>query len=186
MTPHYSYGSEDLTFPKLAVPNIQGIRALILDGEVKTSSLKSHPNQYIQSCLGVKELEGCDGELAIGTGADKHVTGIMTIEEQPDFTFYVLDFVDLESPYQDRAARVAQSLKITNYPKVEVVTPEFIHDKEYFDKYCQGLQEQHFNGAMLYDPLGVYKQGRSTPNEGYMTRILFAGDTNTNQESNEE
>jgi len=63
----------DLRFPLLASPKLDGIRAIVRNGQVLGRSLKPLPNKLIQRMLGREDLEGLDGELIVGNPQDSGV-----------------------------------------------------------------------------------------------------------------
>ena len=56
---------ENLKYPVLVSPKLDGIRCLIVDGKALSRSFKPIPNLFIQSLLSKQEFNGLDGELVL-------------------------------------------------------------------------------------------------------------------------
>ena len=166
----------DLRFPLLASPKLDGIRAVIRDGQVLGRGLKPLPNKLIQRLLGREELEGLDGELIVGNPTDPGVfnrtsKGVMAIETAPSFNFWVFDLQGSEHAFRDRLimaqARAAAS-KLDIIAHVPHVT---IKGTQELDEYEANVLHQGYEGVMLRDPMGRYKHGRSTLSEGGLMKL---------------
>jgi len=80
----------------LLSPKIDGIRALVVNGQLVSRTLKPIRNAHTQALFGRPELEGLDGELVVGNPWDKNLmqqtsSGLMSISGQPNVTFHVFD-----------------------------------------------------------------------------------------------
>jgi DNA ligase-1 len=157
----------DLTkikFPVYASPKIDGIRCLILNGQVLSRSLKPIPNLFIQ-----KELEGfdkdIDGELYIeGKTCNEISSAVMSEQGEPDFQYLVFDEIS-DKKYYERVSRGF-------YPKrVKLVERVYITDLEKLLEYEKDCLAKGYEGVMVRDPHGPYKNGRSTELEGYLMKI---------------
>lgn len=162
-----------LKFPVLASPKLDGVRAIIRDGVVLSRSLKPIPNRHVQMMLGRPELEGFDGELILGYPTHpeayrRTVSAIMSIEGEPDVTFYVFDRWDRDYPYK----AVALSYGLT-FP----VCSKLIHNMEKLEEYEVAQLEKGYEGVMLRDPQSPYKFGRSTAKEGYLLKLKRFADS---------
>lgn len=69
--PMLSAKLEEPVFPYLASAKLDGVRALIKDGQVVSRTLKPIPNRHIQSMLNNLALNGLDGEIICGDPTDK-------------------------------------------------------------------------------------------------------------------
>src|SRR5690606_22412947 len=61
---------EDIRFPVLASPKLDGIRATMVDGKALTRSLKPIPNHHVRMWLEANCPNGWDGELMLPRRAD--------------------------------------------------------------------------------------------------------------------
>ena len=97
---------DELEYPLYASPKLDGVRAVIKDGEVKQRSLKPVRNKFIQDEL--KDLpDGLDGELTVGLNFHKSSGDIRREEGEPDFIYWVFDtFTDPTAAYTDRVRKL--------------------------------------------------------------------------------
>lgn len=165
----------NLQFPILLSEKKNGIRG-ITAGKIRgcvSRTLKNIPNKWIRLLL--SELPpGIEGEIVCfdinGDECDLEDTerGVMSREGQPDFKFFIFDWWR-GTKFMSYRKRV-EGLKeiVENYEPVDCILLEqhpcdSIHDiKGWYNYYvCKCGAE----GAMLRDPVGFYKFGRSTLNE---------------------
>ncbi len=166
--------TQDLTYPLLVSPKLDGIRALVLDGQVVSRSLKLIPNQHVQQLFGRPELNGLDGELIVGkpTAPDvfqQTTSGVMSIEGAPAVCFHVFDdFSEPEAPFMTRlgmAQARAAKLRLT-YVKHELVTSTAQLEQQEARYLKLG-----YEGLMARAPSGLYKYGRSTLRQGWLLKL---------------
>ena len=60
-----------LSYPLLASPKLDEVRALIINGVVMSRSFKPIPNAHVQELFGRPEYNGLDGELIVGSPTDQ-------------------------------------------------------------------------------------------------------------------
>jgi DNA ligase-1 len=159
---------DQLRYPLLATPKIDGIRCLIIDGVAMSRSLKPIPNAYIQSVLGKPEFNGLDGELLVGSSFQDATSGIMSAGGEPDFRYYVFDKWDDLAGYEERVA------ELDCYPACARITqliPVELRDRAELDTYSAEMLADGHEGIMVRLPDGLYKNGRATFREGYLTKI---------------
>lgn len=171
---------EDIRFPVLASPKLDGVRAIVIDGVVMSRSLKPIPNKHVQKLFGW--MEGFDGELIVGDPTAKDVyqvttSGVMSVEGEPDVCFWVFDLIHQGDDHFSR--RLFAMEHWLNNPandrpelyKVRRVPQEIISNPTDLDM----LEEYHlrygYEGVMLRDPNGRYKCGRSTLKEGILLKL---------------
>lgn len=171
MKPMLSGKCDDVTkirFPVLASPKLDGIRALVLNGVVLSRSLKPIPNDHVQQLFG--DLEGYDGELIVGmsnspTAFRDTTSGVMTKEGKPNVTFSVFDNFLASGTFSQRFATIKERPGVIRLPHHYCIIPGQILELE------QDYLLTGFEGLMLRDPNGPYKQGRSTEREGYLLKL---------------
>jgi len=171
----------DLKYPIIGSPKLDGIRALIINGVVMSRSLKPIPNKYVQSLFGNSKLNGFDGELIVGdhTAKDvyqKSVSRIMSRDTQPDVRLFVFDDFDYGCDPGFAKRFFNLNRRFSELPKalksnIQVHEHVNITDKSDFDKWENRYLAQGYEGIMLRDPSGVYKYGRSTLKEGYLLKV---------------
>lgn len=158
-----------LRFPLWLSPKLDGIRALVINGTVMSRSLKPIPNRHIQELFG--HLEGYDGELIVGSPTDKDcfrktTSGVMSRDGKPDVNYHVFDRHDLAAiTWESRYSSLQCDDKVVKVPHHLVYTHENIEELEL------AHLELGYEGVMLRDPVGPYKRGRSTANEGWLLKV---------------
>lgn len=163
-----------LRFPVLASPKLDGIRALVVDGVVMSRALKPIPNKAIQQLFGKAQYNGLDGELISGklTALDvmqASVSVVMSADKRADaVTFNVFDDFLAEGGFRrrldsafDRARHSQMNPLIHGVPESEAQLME----------YEESCVSAGYEGIMIRDPNGPYKQGRSTAKEGYLLKV---------------
>lgn len=171
-----------LSYPVIASPKLDGVRAVIRDGIVWSRTNKPIPNKYVQSKLGFYAFNGLDGELICGDPRDKDayrntVSAVMREDGLPDFHFHIFDDSSpmlASLPFSDRlivinAWQSADSFLHWDYVTLVEQTP-IRSERELLDYETQCL-EAGYEGVMVRSPHGPYKFGRSTAREGYLLKL---------------
>lgn len=158
----------------LLSPKIDGIRALVVNGQLVSRTMKPIRNYHTQQLFGRPELEGLDGELVVGTAHDKNLmqqtsSGVMSYNGQPDVWFYVFDRWDQQQYFSSRldaASRIANSdancIALSHH-----LVWSYDDMLEQEEKYLS----MGYEGVMLRHPNGPYKQNRSTLKEAYLVKV---------------
>jgi len=160
----------DLQYPMLGSPKLDGIRALVVDGVVVSATLKPFKNLYIQRCIGNEKYNGLDGELVIGDPSDpnsfNNTTGAVRRESgEPQFKYYVFDtFENGDKSYHERW-RLNKSMEVALLPHIEIVGQTSLNTPEDVIDFESRMVSLGYEGAMIRSPSGLYKQGRTTLRE---------------------
>lgn len=162
-----------LKFPVLISPKIDGIRALVVDGKLMSRSMKLIPNAHTQALFGHPLLDGLDGELVVGNPYDKNLmqqttSGVMSHGGQPRVKYYVFDRWDSKSVFIDRWNSLdcfEDDFQIVQVAHTYAYT---LDDVLALERHYVGLG---YEGIMIRDPNGVYKQNRSTVREGILLKV---------------
>ena len=160
---------EDLNYPVFGSPKLDGFRCTT-NNAAHTSSMKLVKNKYVQNILSDPKYTGLDGELVVGPpnhiDAYNHTTGPMRrLNGEPDFKFYVFDsLLNITAPYGVRKESLL--VQTMNLPFVVVLTQDILHSPKDVIKYTDWCVMQGFEGAMIRNPNGLYKEGRCTHKEG--------------------
>lgn len=171
---------EKLSFPLFASPKMDGVRAVIKDNVALSRKMIAIPNLYIQSVLGHSVLNGLDGELTVGPPNAPNVmqttmSGVMTIEGQPDFTYWIFDFwTSPATPYCDRYQIMHRAHKdglFEGSPHIQLLKHVVVHNDAELRAYERTVLEEGFEGVMVRKPSGLYKFGRSTAREGHLLKV---------------
>lgn len=155
-----------LTYPLVASPKLDGIRAVVIDGVVYSRNLKPIPNKHVQKLFGRKVYNGLDGELIVGNPAAPDAflastSGVMSIQGTPDVRFYVFDcFTRPELPFTDRLAAV--DVLVFGQVHAAAVAQEIVYDVADLEAFERQALQQGYEGVMLRKLDSTYKFGRGT------------------------
>lgn len=181
----HDYVASKLRFPLLLQPKIDGVRGLNLLGTLTGRSLKTHKNKFTTEFYSHPSCLGLDGELAANEETHPDLcrlttSAVGTIAGEPFLLWHPFDFVNSGSlllPYHRRLElleshyklMVAHAPQIANRVKpiktIVVNNSDDMHHQEVL------WLAAGYEGAIIRDPDGLYKQGRSTPTEGGLLRI---------------
>ncbi len=168
---------ETVRFPVFASPKLDGIRCLILNGVAVSRTLKPIPNDYIRHQLA--RLPALDGELTVGDPTDpecfnRTTSAVMSRDGRPAFTFRVFDhFGTCADTFPQRlyTAELRVNEAQADFRPVEMVPQVFIRDAAELARYEAAQVAAGYEGVMIRDPEGIYKQGRSTAKEGTLGKV---------------
>lgn len=171
---------EQLRYPLMLSPKLDGIRCTVRKGEPRTRANEKIPNRYIRAML--SGLPGVDGEIVIGSPCARDENGrslvfqntngpVRAFGGEPQFRLYVFDHAGKPSlPFVERlisARRICQ--KHPNF--LFYVQHHWVHDLEHLLRLERMYTKMGYEGVMLRDPYGPYKQGRATLREGWLTKV---------------
>lgn len=145
---------------------LDGIRCIIFGGVAYSRSLKRIPNLSIQAYMQyhAEAMEGMDGELIVGDKNapdvfNQSTSGVMRIEGEPDFTFWVFD------RWHPTAMWLARYGRLVNHsclPKRVKLLEHFpVWEDSDIDAFEAKMLAQGAEGVMLRDTDAKYKCGRS-------------------------
>jgi DNA ligase 1 len=179
-------------FARLLMPNplyasakLDGIRAVVLNGQLVSRTLKPIRNRHIQSVLGQPEFEGLDGELVVGPPHGEGVfartsSGVMSEFGEPDFTYWVFD--DHSQPKQRSFTKRFETLNLREsggpWPfNTQILEQNLVRDTKTLEQFEEHIVGQGYEGLILRHPQAPYKMGRSTLREGYMLKLKRFSDS---------
>lgn len=171
-----------VTFPKMISQKLDGFRCLIVDGVPKSRKFLPIPNLYVDKML-TGLPHGLDGELIVGPANDKFVfsntaKGIGKASGEPDFTFWVFDdFSQWDVPFTARHMEAGRKVKELNLPYVKLLPHGIVNLPKEANDLIEKWYADGYEGAILRDPLGPYKYGRSTLNEQWMLKAKLWEDS---------
>lgn len=171
---------DNLEYPLLASPKLDGIRCIIFNGTPVSRNMKPIPNKAIQQVLG--GLPSMDGELVIGPPTAKDCfnrtsSGVMSVEGVPEFVFYVFDVVlNAGLPFNQRY-EMAVSWAGSCGRWVQPVQHKLIKTADGLANYEEQAVAQGYEGIMVRSLDGPYKHGRATEREGYLLKLKRFSDS---------
>ena len=165
--------SVDLHYPVLVSPKLDGIRCLIVDGKAVTRSFKPIPNDFIRNYLETFTPDGTDGELMLedpdATFSDVS-SAVRKKTGEPNFIYHVFDsFSNLDSPFYARLHQLEQ--RVRTLPKIEYVQHVTVGCKASLLSIEDMFLAAGFEGVMIRDVAGKYKEGRSTIKEALLLKL---------------
>ncbi len=180
---------EDLRYPLLVSPKLDGIRAIVLDGVLVTRNLKPIPNTHVQGLFGWEYLDGLDGELIMGNPCDPKAflntsSGVRSRDGIPHVTFHVFD--DFSSTYSFEGRLKAVKYRVNQDPEIQVVEHRRVNSPQELLQVETEWLAMGYEGVMLRDPQGAYKQGRSTLREQGLMKLKRFSDAEARIVSFEE
>jgi DNA ligase-1 len=168
---------EDIRFPVLVSAKLDGIRATVQGGQLLSRTLKPIPNKHLQS-LDWGWAECLDGELIVGPpGAlDVYrttVSGVMSHEGVPEYTFFIFDMfpVDTNTPYRKRYDALCAYVGNIPVDRVVVLPQLLVKNMEELLEFEKEVLASGFEGIILRDIESPYKHGRSTAKQGYLLKL---------------
>lgn len=206
------YAPDKLRYPLWAQPKIDGVRGINFFGKLTGRSLKSHANKHTTQFYSRSCLAGLDGELAAHD--EKHpdlcrltTSALSTKEGQPYTLWWLFDYITpgtTELPYNLRYEHLCRRVELIQHEDPEVwqhlrIVPTVLCNTEEELLACDEMWlAQGFEGTIIRDPFGKYKNGRSTVREMGLLRIkrfveseaivmsIVEGETNTNEAQTNE
>lgn len=165
-----------IKWPKIGMPKIDGVRGLNVNGAIVGRSLKTFDNRFTVARFSLPELDGLDGELALGDIRDhdlcrRTTSAITTIAGEPDIHWYIFDCQARMVGYAERLKIATAHVKSLNLPYVHFIQGTLINSIEEFLKYEEEQLQQGFEGVILRSLDGLYKYGRTTVREGTYLRV---------------
>lgn len=167
-----------IRYPCIASPKLDGIRALHRGGALVSRKFLPIPNHYIRETLEKilpPEPLVSDGEIMVGADFSACTSAVMSRDGRPDFVFWMFDLVDPtdpREPYRDRLERMDSWIWTQKRDVPVIVTPtQWIQDPNELQQFERVCLSNGFEGIIVRDPMGKYKEGRSTAREGILLKI---------------
>lgn len=164
-----------LAYPLLASPKLDGVRATVQNGVLLSRNDKEIPNIHTQQLFGNQLANNLDGELIVGEpwAADcfrKTTSGVMSVEGEPDVSFHVFDMTLTNCRYKERMGLFSKT-KLYNRSCVRAVPQELVTSYEDLMVFEERMLEIGYEGVMLRDPQGFYKNGRCGQRDPWLLKL---------------
>jgi DNA ligase-1 len=161
--------NEDVLYPCIASPKLDGLRGLIHIEGLRSRSMKPFTNVATVDTFSIPEFLGFDGELVVGSPTAKDVfikstSGLRTTINNPGAVFYVFDLHSTEGAFIDRWKILSQRVEsLPEHLKSRVVLLEqrWIENLEQLLAYEDQCLEQGYEGLIIRNPQAKYLNGRS-------------------------
>ncbi len=197
---------DQVRFPCIVQPKIDGVRALNLNGTLTGRSLKTFDGFGITDFFSRPEFEGLDGEMTLGSKPNcsdrlcSLTTGAMgrfkDVTEMPDLHWWVFDYITPEMrdrPYSWRYSVLKGAAAQMNHPRVHLVPMFTAKNVAELQGYIAGNFDQGYEGTIIRNPEAPYKPGRATQKGQELWRVkpwadaeilvtgISEGEVNTNE-----
>jgi DNA ligase 1 len=170
-----------LRYPLLASFKLDGLRAVGRGRVVVSRTLKPFRNAFLNAQFAGADVEGLDGELAVGDpfGDDllsRTMSGITSEEGEPDFTWWLFDDFSAPPGHSFQARHFGLARRVAALPRALRARCEVLPHRYCFD-HGEVLELERealgarYEGLMLRDPMGPYKAGRSTRREALLLKL---------------
>lgn len=179
---------EQVQFPCIVQPKIDGVRALNLNGTLTGRSLDPFKGFGITEYFSHPDFIGLDGEMTLGdkpncgnrlcsmtTGAMGRFKGVT---EMPDLHWWVFDYVNDTTVNMSYAARyllLRARVIALGHPRIHLVPRHEVENADQLNALIDQHSKAGFEGTIIRNPTSVYKPGRSTL-EGQLWRVKPWGD----------
>jgi DNA ligase-1 len=145
-----------------------------MDGMPVSRNLKPIRNLFVQKTL--NGFNGFDGELIVGEPAIGNVlnrtqSGVMSVEGEPDYTYWVFDNYQASSGFKHRIANLTSLIHDMEHPRIKALPHFSVHNLESFLEYEAMFLEYGYEGIAIRHPDRAYKHGRSTLKEGGLIKF---------------
>lgn len=171
-------------FPVYAQPKIDGVRAMNLDGGLTGRSLKPHGNKILTQLFSKPDFLGFDGEMAYGNATSPSLcrdtsSALSTIGgTESNITWWIFDYITkdtIDLLYWKRMQLFwdyyRNFLETSGISRIAVIPCRTINNMAELEQYEEDQLDKGYEGIILRDPDGKYKQGRSTAKEGGLLRV---------------
>lgn len=178
--PMLAYTPKDLDevkFPVLASPKLDGVRALNVNGQLLSRKLKPIRNRTVYERLALTGLHGLDGELVAGSATEGNVfhrttSAVMTEGGSPQVTFWVFDRHNLfQESFLERIRHLPQAMHMGDGIFIQPLKHRILRTRKELDAYEETCLTLGYEGVMLRDPKGLYKFGRSGKTDKWLMKV---------------
>jgi len=160
-------------------PKLDGIRSLAMHKEMRSRTLKPHPNLHMRSVMAHLALHGMDGEITVGPAnapdcINATTSGINSIKGEPDFMYNVFDRWDIpEIGYKTRLSYLRRQVLYAQREglPVRLLPQELCTTIEEVRAVVERNYDEGYEGSIIRSYDGIYKYNRSTFREGLLLKV---------------
>lgn len=174
--PDGSIDFSSLRWPLAGSPKLDGVRAIIPpEGMIYTRKGKLLRNRYTQGLFA--NVAGIDGELIVGSAIQGEVlgrtySGVMSFDGEPDVRLYAFDSIGDEFEGVEFVERWRELVHAEdNHDRIVRVPHRLLRNEDELLDFESRCLARGYEGIMLRDPHGPYKNGRSTLREGWLMKL---------------
>ena len=166
-----------LSFPMIAQPKIDGVRACYIES-FTGRSLKPFKNKAVMEVFSDPKYQHFDGEMAWGSinssSLCRDTTSVLNTVNgsADDVVWHVFDITDKSDwTYEKRYATLRERVAALNDPQVVAVPSQVVWNQEEIDALDASWVASGMEGTILRNPLAPYKSGRSGTSCGSLIRV---------------
>lgn len=165
-----------IRMPCYVSTKLDGVRAVVIDGQLRSRSLKPIPNRYTSNLFSNPLLNGLDGELIVGAPTAKNcfavtVSAVSREAGEPSVYFYVFDNYLDTGTFEERWKRLSKRTAALRKLNVLVVNQSLVHREEDLLALEAVALTSGYEGLISRSPSAFYKHRRSTANDQGMLKI---------------
>ena len=197
---------DQVRFPCIVQPKIDGVRALNLNGTLTGRSLKKFEGFGVTEMWSLPQFRWLDGEMTLGNKPNcgerlcSMTTGAMgrfkDVAEPPDLHWWVFDYLaDPSLPYDARYTLLEMKVKeLRDYFRIHLVPRSVrVGTRGLLDTTIAEFFDQGYEGTIIRNPEAPYKPGRATQKGQELWRVkpwadaeilvtgVSEGEVNTNE-----
>lgn len=175
---------DQVKFPCIVQPKIDGVRALNLNGTLTGRSLKPFEGFGITERFSGEQYLGLDGEMILGSKPNcsnrlcSLTTGAMgrfkDVDQMPDLQWNVFDLVlhsTAHLPYTDRYQRLAAKVDQLRDERIKLVPMFMAMNVAELQGYIAHNFDLGYEGTIIRNPDAPYKPGRATQKGQELWRV---------------
>lgn len=164
-----------IKYPAIAMIKLNGVRGLNQYGKLVARSLKPLPNKHTTELFSTLELQGCDGELTVGDPLDEEVfsitsSALRSVGGKPDTQWWLFDYFHKTAPFKERLLMLQDLYDRSDNPGLGLISWQEVNSDEETESYANECLSMGAEGIVLRSPDALYKEGRSTADEGGFLR----------------
>lgn len=197
---------DQVKFPCIVQPKIDGVRALNLRGTLTGRSLKPFEGFGITERFSGEQYMGLDGEMILGSKPNctnrlcSLTTGAMgrfkDESQMPDLQWNVFDLVlsvTEKLPYIERYRHLTRRVALLQDERIKLVPMFMAQNAVELQGYIAGNFDRGYEGTIIRNPEAPYKSGRATQKGQELWRVkswadaeilvtgITEGEANTNE-----
>lgn len=165
-----------IKFPVYGSRKIDGFRC-VLGPQPLSSRLAPFRNPFVQSELsGLLTDSLLDGEIVVGSRKGKGVlqrtsSGVTNSAGEPDFTFWAFDTPQAGYSFFERILMTQRKVIQLGHPRIRFLKQKLIGDISELEEYIEQSLSLGYEGIVIKDPEGDYKEGKSSIRQGLQMKI---------------
>lgn len=173
---------EQVRFPCIVQPKIDGVRALNLTGTLTGRSLDPFEGYGITDYFSKPQFKWLDGEMTLDdnpksmerlcsltTGAMGRFKGVT---EMADLHWWVFDYLpDPSLRYLSRYNLLKMKVEELAHPRIHLVPMYEVHGPNDLQRFIAEFADQGYEGTIIRNPEAPYKQGRATKKGQELWRV---------------